>query len=154
MTMSRQSDRQNGGFTLLEMLLVLAILGAVAAVALPRFTRPSAAVKLSSAAREMVGALRLTRSAAIARSTELVLLVDVERRSFGSPPFSERRFPTEIQAQLKVAEPERKSASQGGFRFFPDGSSTGGEVVLSLGERHVRLCVHWLTGQPIVEGVC
>jgi general secretion pathway protein H len=149
-----QHSRVNAGFTLLEMLLVLTLLGLVATIAVPRLTRPSDALQLSAAAREMTSALRLTRSAAIAGNSEQVLLIDVERRSFASSTLAERRFPPEIQARLKVAEPERISAARGGFRFFPDGSSTGGEVELTLRQQRVKLCVHWLTGQPTQESGC
>ena len=154
MTGSYLRGHPDAGFTLLEMLVALTILGLVAAIAVPALTRPSDGVKLSAAAREITGALRLARSAAIARNNEQVLLIDVERRSYTASFAAERRFPADIQAKLKVAEPERISASRGGIRFFADGSSTGGEVVLSLREWHVKLCVHWLTGQPVQEGEC
>ena len=154
MTASRRTDHPDAGFTLLEMLVVLTILGLVAAIAAPALTRPSDNVKLAAAAREITGALRLTRSAAIARNNEQVLLIDVDRRIYTASFAAERRFPADIKAKLKVAEPERISASRGGIRFFPDGSSTGGEMVLSLRDRHVKLCVHWLTGQPVLEGEC
>jgi general secretion pathway protein H len=149
-----QNSRADAGFTLLEMLLVLTLLGLVATIAVPRLIRPSDSLKLSTTVREMASALRLTRSAAIARNSEEVLLVDVERRSFASSSLSERRFQPEIQARLKVAEPERISPTRGGFRFFPDGSSTGGEVELTLRQQRVKLCVHWLTGQPAQENGC
>ena len=150
----RQHSWADAGFTLLEMLLVLTLLGLVATIALPRLTRPSDALQLSAAVREMTSALRLTRSAAIAGNSEQVLLIDVERRSFTSSSLPERRFPPEIHARLKVAEPERISTARGGFRFFPDGSSTGGEVELTLRNQRFKLCVHWLTGQPTQEGGC
>jgi general secretion pathway protein H len=117
------------GFTLIEVLLVLAILGLAAAIALPRFTKPIG-LQLDAAARELTGAMRATRSAAIARNTSLVLMLDVERRSFTAPNGAPRNLPAETQITLKLAEPEKETASRGGIRFFPDGSSTGGEVLL------------------------
>jgi general secretion pathway protein H len=112
-------------------------------------------VRLAAAAREVTSALRLTRSASIATNAELVWLLDVEKRSFSSAAGpAERLLPPDIQAELKVAEPERISASRGGIRFFPDGSSTGGEIALSLKGRSVKLCVHWLTGQPAEGAQC
>jgi general secretion pathway protein H len=142
------------GFTLLELLVVLAILVLVAAVALPRLTGPSDSVRLQTAVRDLIGALRLTRAAAITRNMEMALVIDVEQRTLQSPVVPPRRFETDIASQLKLAETERATPSRGGFRFFPDGSSTGGDVRLRLGGREMRVCVHWLTGQARQDEAC
>ena len=91
--------------------------------------------------------LRLTRSAAIARSTDLVLVIDADKRTFESAVVSSKSFAADIMAQMKIAEPERMTPSRGGFRFFADGSSTGGDLVLRLRNAEVKLCVSWLTGE-------
>jgi general secretion pathway protein H len=83
-----------------------------------------------------------------------VLTIDTKERSFASAVVSNSHFSPKIEAQIKVAEPERISSSRGGIRFFPDGSSTGGEVTLSVNARQAMLCVHWLTGQPVEGANC
>ena len=65
-----------------------------------------------------------------------------------------RSLGPEIAARLKVAEPERAGAARGGFRFFPDGSSTGGDVVLRSGDNELKICVDWLTGLPRQAANC
>lgn len=142
------------GFTLLEMLAVVTILALAAAIAMPLLGRPSESLRLAAAARDLVGALRLTRSAAIARNAAIALVVDVEQRTFESPAVPSRSFAPDIAAQLKVAEPEQATRSRGGFRFFPDGSSTGGDLTLRLNGREAKICVKWLTGEARQGATC
>jgi len=151
---SHSRSHAAAGFTLLELLVVLAILVLVAAVALPRLTGPSDGVRLQSAVRDLLGALRLTRAAAITRNVEMALVIDVEQRTLQSPVVPSRRFEADIASQMKIAETERATPSRGGFRFFPDGSSTGGDIRLRLGGREMRICVHWLTGQARQDEAC
>ncbi|MES5484937.1 GspH/FimT family pseudopilin [Bradyrhizobium sp. INPA03-11B] len=146
--------RLSAGYSLIEMLAVLTIIALIATIAMPNLMRPSAHWQLQAAAREIVTALRLTRTSAIARNSPLVMNVDVGRRTFQSAVVPLQRFPSDIVAELRVAEPERATASMGGFRFFPDGSSTGGDLRLVLNQEHASICVHWLTGEPRIAERC
>jgi len=46
---------------------------------------------------------------------------------------------------------ELVSDTSGGIRFFPDGSSTGGNIAVVLGEREWRINVGWLTGEITLD---
>ena len=133
------------GFSLIEMLVALAVVALAAALVMPLALRPSDALRLDAAAQDLVAALRLTRAAAIAHNTEAALIIDVERRSFESPAVPARSLPADLAVKLKIAEPER-AHSQGSFRFFPDGSTTGGDMVLALRGKEAKICVDWLSG--------
>jgi general secretion pathway protein H len=137
--------RATAGFSLIEMLAALAIVALAAALVMPLAMRPSDALRLDAAAQDLVAALRLTRAAAIAHNTDAALTIDVERRTFASPAAPARSLPADLSMKLKIAEPEQ-AHSQGGFRFFPDGSSTGGEMVLALRGKEAKICVDWLSG--------
>lgn len=143
--MNRRCDP--AGFTLVEMLVVVTILALVSAIAMPLLAKPSDTVRLQASARDLVGALRISRSAALARNAEVVLVIDVDRRTFESPAVRRRLLPADITAQLTFAEPERQGRSGAGFRFFPDGSATGGTVRLALNGKEARVCVDWLSGE-------
>src|SRR5215470_2274338 len=145
--MMRLPHTDVAGFTLLEMLVVLTILGLLVAVAMPFLPAPSESLRLRTTARELTSALRFTRASAITRGSELTLAVDVERRTFESPVVPLRSFGRDILVQMNVAAPERSTPSRGGFRFFADGSSTGGELTLRLRAMEERICVNWLTGE-------
>ena len=137
--------RATSGFSLIEMLAALAVVALATALVMPLALRPSDALRLDAAAQDLVAALRLTRAAAIAHNSDAALTIDVERRTFASPAAPARSLPADLSMKLKIAEPEQ-ARSQGGFRFFPDGSSTGGEMVLALRGKEARICVDWLSG--------
>ena len=136
------------------MLVVLAILALVAAFAAPLLSGKSEGLRLQMASSELASALRVTRSAAITRNTETNLMIDVDRRTFRSTVVSQRAFAPDIEAKLKFASGIRSASSDGGFQFFPDGSSTGGDITLSLHGKQTRLCVEWLTGEVRRELAC
>jgi general secretion pathway protein H len=135
------------GFTLLEMLVVVGILALTISLGAPLLSRPSDNLRLQTAANDIIGALRLTRASAITRNDVLTFLIDIEKRTFESPATPRRSFPSEIETELKVAQLEQTTKSIGVFRFYPDGSSTGGDLVLNLHGKKVRVCVNWITGE-------
>jgi general secretion pathway protein H len=142
------------GFTLVEMLVVLVILALVVTTAVPLLSRGSDTLRLDTASSELAAALRATRAAAIVQGGEATLKVDVERRTFGSAVLQQHSIAPDIAAKLTYAAATRSAASEGGFRFFPDGSSTGGDLMLTLNGKQVRLCVDWLTGLVRTAAVC
>ena len=87
------------------------------------------------------------REAAIVRHIETVLMFDVDRHTLQSVVVPLRRFAPDVVAKLQFATPEQVGQSGGGFRFFPDGSSTGGTLTLSLRDQREVICVQWLTGE-------
>jgi general secretion pathway protein H len=147
--MSKSSSPAPGaaGFTLLEMLVVLGIVGLIAAVSLPAFSTPSDGVRLRAVVSDVIGALRVTRTAAVRGGRDMVVLLDLDARTVSSPAVREQRLPSDVTAHIVIAEPERITPTRGGIRFFADGSSTGGDIHLLLKDRNANICISWLTGQ-------
>lgn len=140
------------GFTLLELLVVLVVAAGVAAVALPRFANAIAAVELKGATRQVASALRYARTQAVAKRREVALLFDVKRRTFVNDDADKvHTLPGDLHLQLLTAESEIVNEDRGAIRFFADGSSTGGRVTLSAGERAYVVDVSWLTGRVTVH---
>jgi prepilin-type N-terminal cleavage/methylation domain-containing protein len=93
MSMTNQDGgTPDAGFTLLEMLVVLAILALVMSFAGPFVSEGSEGVRLETASNGLAAALRLTRSAAIVRNVETTLMMDVDKRVFGSIVVPQRPF--------------------------------------------------------------
>lgn len=154
MTDGHPGNVVEAGFSLVELLVVLAILAMLALVALPRVASPSDGVRLRTTSADLVGALRLARAAAIARNTEITLVIDVDKRTAETAVAPMYRFGPDVVAELRIAEPEQTTKSRGAFRFFADGSSTGGDIFLRLAGHKARICVDWLTGRARQSGEC
>jgi general secretion pathway protein H len=54
---------------------------------------------------------------------------------------------------LLTVNGERDSAILGNIRFNPDGSSSGGRIVLADGTRRIAVGVDWLTGRVVIADV-
>ena len=136
---------------MIELLVVLVILASAFAIALPAITSGTA-TELRVAARTVAAGLRQTRDRAINTHRAAAMEVDVERRRI---TLSERfrSLPPQARVRLFTARSERIDDTRGTIRFFPDGSSTGGRVMLATDHRSLLIDVDWLTGRvTIIEG--
>lgn len=141
----------NQGFTLVEMLAVLFILTLTATVALPSMRSPPDRLEIEIAARRSAAALRLAHSRAIAGNRDVLARIDVDERLIALDAEAGASMPAGIIMTITAARPERTGASKAGIRFFADGTSTGGEIVLTRNGRHAHIIVNWLTSAVRVE---
>jgi general secretion pathway protein H len=137
--------KQSAGFALIELLVVMGITGLILAAVLAAKPK-TAATRVAVAARAVAATLQLARAQAMASNAETVVRIDTERRHFGVAG-SMHALPRGMTVAMTVAETERV-ADSGGIRFYPDGQSSGGEIVLKLDGRASRIAVNWLTGEP------
>src|SRR5436190_13557023 len=143
--MSRPSRAQ--GFTLIEIVVALALVAVVLGFVAMASSGGLKRAALSHAGQDLVAALRYTRGQAIVTGAEQRLELDVEKQTYHAPKRAEVELPRGLKLALLTAAQERISETSGAIRFFPDGSSTGGRVRLTAGERQWDVEVGWLTGE-------
>ena len=139
------------GFTILEVVIVLVLAGIMYAILLAVPMRGGSSADLKSAARTLASGLRQAQTTAMATRRDAVLTVDVDAREFVMPGDTEaRKLPDGLDLKLYTAQSEVTSARKGAIRFYPDGSSTGGRITVSAGERKYLVDVDWLTGRVTI----
>lgn len=148
----KKTWRDERGFTLLELLVGLGILAMVLAVVAPVASRTRASMELRSTAFDIASSMRNTRAAAQTSNAEQALIIDVSSRLLWTEGQSLRKaLPRRFGMTLDLPVAERVSSNAGRVRFFPDGSASGGKVVLREGGRIATVFVNWLNGDVQVQ---
>ncbi|NIL17402.1 GspH/FimT family pseudopilin [Pseudomonas sp. AN3A02] len=129
------------GFTLLEMLVVIVLISIAAGLVGFGLQQGLRVAKERQAVGQMVDALRSTRARAIVSGTSARTVFDLAQLSFHAPGRPVKHWPADLQVTLHTAE-QAGSAVE----FYPDGSSTGGNLLLANGSRRWRIDIGWLTG--------
>lgn len=141
------------GFTLLEMIIVLVILGLVVGIAVSRGPQRSHGLEVRGLIASVTEALRAARGRAIAGNRPVLIAVNGERRSIAVDGGPTIQLPPQLDLAA-VAGPTGEPGKQlAGIRFTPDGSSTGGRIVLADGKKHTQIGIDWLTGRISVSDV-
>ena len=119
-----------GGFTLLETVMVLLLLSLVLGLASVHFAGRMPAVKLDAAARELAATVRHPKSLACARREEKTITIDLDGKTFGIDGMAAKSLPPEIR--IKVVDPHAGEIFTGRHDLvFPaSGGAAGGAVVL------------------------
>jgi general secretion pathway protein H len=141
------------GFTLIETLVVLFVIALCVAIAAPLVRRPSDSLRLNELARTLIDGLGWTRAYAIAHNQDADFLIDVNTRGFASPAVKAQTLPSDVAMKLVFSDSLRRQSAVGGFRFYPSGASSGGEIIVKLGARTAHISVNWLTGSTQVSNL-
>ncbi len=140
------------GFTLMELIVVLAILGLMLILVPPFITRGTPGTELKAASRNVAALMREARQQAIAQNREVAVAVDVDRRYLAIEPGSaHRELAASITLNLVAAESELVEEAVGRIRFYADGTSTGGSLRLSNPAGVREIDVDWLTGRVDIK---
>lgn len=137
------------GFTLIEMLAVIVLIAigvTLTAVALRGRSRG----ELAAAAQQVAAGLRNTRTRAMATGEPQWFSVDLRTHTFAAPGRTPRNLPVGTTLDVTSAATAATPGSVARIGYFPDGSSSGGDITLARHRRTVRIDVDWLTGAVTV----
>jgi general secretion pathway protein H len=135
------------GFTLVEILVVLAILGLALGLVAMRGSPGHRGLSFEGTATGIVGALRQARSEAVIAGRPVRFVVDTAARTWRIDDGAPNALPAGIDVALSTITGETSGERVAAFRFAPDGSATGGAIVLSQGGQSIRIGIDWLTGK-------
>jgi len=135
------------GFSLIELMVVMVLVVGLFGLVGTSISRSVGGAELRNEVREVIAGLRHTRGQAIVKRTEQVFRADADKLTWQAADGEEQQLPEGLDITLTTARSEMTGENAGGIRFFPDGSSTGGSVLLSVDERKWYVTVGWLTGE-------
>ena len=141
------SGGRTSGFSLIELMIVMVLVIALFGLVGTSISRSLRGAELRNEAREIIAGLRHTRGRAIVERAETVFSVDADARTWQAAGEETRQLPEGLDITLTTARSELTGENAGGIRFYPDGASTGGSVLLSVDDREWFVTVGWLTGE-------
>src|SRR5205085_11538055 len=135
------------GFTLLEVVCVVAIISIVAAIILPAIPHGTPRARIEAYALETASLLKADRIAAMRRGTEVATAIDAGARSVRSG--ASRRtvqMPNDVVFDATLAARCGDRSAGTTISFFASGMSCGGTIALTRQGVGYQIRVNWLTG--------
>lgn len=139
------------GFTLLEIILVIAIIALASVLAAAAMGGGFKGMQLKASAKQIASNLRYTRAQAIQTGQPQRFVIDPRRHVWLAPKSHHGDIPAKLGVAFIGAREVQPHAGQGAILFFPDGAATGGRIQLTSGKVAWNIDVSWLTGQVQVR---
>jgi prepilin-type N-terminal cleavage/methylation domain-containing protein len=143
--MGQQSEIESRGFTLLELIVTLLVVGVAAGLVAPAIGRSTEAVRARAEVVGFSATLRRARELAITRRQQHTVVVDpVSRLQTVMTGEDEVQWTHALSARLTI-----EAATPDGLtvRFEPQGTSSGGEFRVTSGAATYRVTVDAVTGR-------
>lgn len=143
------------GFTLLEILIVLAVIILVLAVSYPSLSRGTAALSLRTTGRDILSTFRYAREKAVTQQSGMIVTVDRENQKLRlTDDFGEGNreyiLPENVRIQRVVLGGTETEEGSAAVRFLPNGSSDTVEIILQSRNGSLLKVV----SDPISGGAC
>jgi general secretion pathway protein H len=141
-----------GGFTLVEIMVALAIAAMVLAIAPVALGRAYETMQYRATVRSMLADMKSARLEAARSGRPSTFTVDLETRRFGVGEQLRSELPEALEVHVVVAQTEIRPDGRAAIRFYPEGGATGGSIELVRPSgAGVRLRIDWLLGRVTQE---
>lgn len=149
----RGRAQPDAGFSLLEVLLAVGLMAAIALVALPYVRSGQSDAGLRTTARELVSTLRAARAEAIRTAADVEFVVSVPNRTYAvSSSVKRHPIPAHLSMRIEARDQHAQQPADARISFFPDGTSSGGRLQISSdGGSKRTVIVDWATGVARLE---
>lgn len=138
---------RQAGFTLLETLVVVTIMGLALGLIVTRGPMRSQALEMRAAVNDVAQGLRLARSKAIVSNSPARLTMDLAQHSFRIDNGASTALPHSLTVAMTAVSEETVGQRLAAIRFNGDGSASGGRIELTDGPRRAQVGVDWMTGR-------
>ena len=142
----RHNSTQARGFSLIELLIVMTLVALAAVVVPVSLSGGQDRTELRSTTRALVSELRAVRAQAMTQQTPMSLTLDLSEQSYQGMSGEAGYWPESVDLQVTVPDAFIEG-SRVAVVFFPDGSSAGGEILVTSGALVQGIDIRWLTGR-------
>jgi type II secretion system protein H len=150
------------GFTLLELVLVLVLMGLIAGLTLPFVVSTLDRIKLQSEVRQIASALQFARSEAISKKTLFTFNIDINKNQYwlAIPKHEEITQSKQLDETVQIIDYKRadETLTEGTLMilFYPLGNSSGGTLRFkSLDDKKEEniyaVIIDPITGKPTIR---
>ena len=141
------------GFSLIEILLVAALIAVASGLAVAAISGGAPGVQLRSQAREIAAQLRFTRARALASGEAQRFTIVPAEHSWHAPEGRNGQISKRMDVSFTGARELMPQAGEGAIVFFPRGHSTGGAVRVAMRGSAWDVEAAWLTGEVRIRRV-
>lgn len=153
---------ETDGFTLLELVLVLLLMGLIAGLTLPFVASTLDRLKLQSEVRQIASALQFARSESISKKTLFTFNINIDDNQYwlAMPKQNEVTQPKPIDETVRILDYQSadETLTEGTFMilFYPRGNSSGGTLrfksINDKDEENIyAVIIDPITGKPKIK---
>ncbi len=142
--------RRAGGFTLIELMVVLGLIALIMSFAAYTINKQLPGQQLRSSAKQLAAELRFTKSQAMVTGEAQSFQINAKTREWKGPKNHSGVLPKSLEIIATTARIEQPEDDVAAIKFFPDGAATGGRIVLQYDRAKWQVDVKWLTGEVSV----
>jgi len=145
-----------GGFTLLELLVVLALAGLLMSLVPSLISAAVPGAKLRIESRDLAASLRNSRNRAIASGEQVDVTISNDPPQYKIDKEEPHELPStisvaarnimDLQYGYETLQPDHITNDNFRVRFYPDGSSSGALITLRRDMQAYTVTVDWLLG--------
>lgn len=149
----RKRRSREAGFSLLEIMAVMALIALASALVMPQLRNSRQSLRLRTVAVEIASNLKMARAEAMKTNIDSVFILDTSKRSYAAAgTVAPKQIPRDIVVSFESQAAESDGPSRAGFRFRPDGTASGGSIKLQAGASVLAISIDWLSGAVTLRG--